>query len=107
MAEPQRLFFSCARGDHEPFVRRLYHDLTARDFKVWLDRECMPSRAFTFLQEIRAANAACDRLIAIIGPQDSQSDSSSPSDTTQICPLVVHPGWRLYEPPAPFPLRGQ
>jgi hypothetical protein len=58
MAELQCLFLSRARCDDEPFVRRLYHDLTARGFSVWWDRECMPNRALTFLQEIRDAIGA-------------------------------------------------
>ncbi len=31
-----RIFLSYARGDDEPFVRRLYEDLKARCFDVWL-----------------------------------------------------------------------
>jgi hypothetical protein len=106
MAEQYDLFLSYARGDDEPFVRRLYHDLTAPGFKVWWDRDCLPSRALTFLQEIRDAMEASDRLMVILGFRASPSDSSCPSGTTPICPLVVHPGWRLYEPPPPFSLRG-
>ena len=107
MAEQYDLFLSYARGDDEPFVRRLFHDLTAPGFKVWWIQECLPSRALTFLQEIRDAMEASDRLLAVIGPRVSQSDSFSPSGTTQICPIVLHPGWRLYEPPTPFPFRRQ
>ena len=50
-----RVFLSYARGDDEPFVRRLYEDLTRRLdqggkplFRIWFDRECMPSRQLTF-----------------------------------------------------------
>jgi WD40 repeat protein len=68
------LFLSYARGDDEPFVQRLYRDLTARGYKVWWDRECMPSRALTFLQEIRDAIEASDRLLAVFGPRAVQSD---------------------------------
>ncbi|HMF36346.1 MAG TPA: TIR domain-containing protein [Isosphaeraceae bacterium] len=39
------LFLSYARGDDEPFVKRLYYDLSARGFSVWWDRESMPGRA--------------------------------------------------------------
>ena len=74
MAEPQRLFLSYARGDDEPFVERLYHDLTRQGFHVWWDRECMPSRGLTFLQEIRDAIEASDRLLAVIGPWAVRSD---------------------------------
>jgi hypothetical protein len=57
------IFLSYARGDDEPFVRRLYVDLTAHNFDVWFDRMSMPSRQLTFLQEIRDAIAARDRLL--------------------------------------------
>jgi WD40 repeat protein len=61
-------FLSYARSDDEPFVRQLYGDLTRDGFKVWFDRVSMPSRALTFLQEIRDAVENADRLLAVIGP---------------------------------------
>ncbi|MDD1745083.1 MAG: toll/interleukin-1 receptor domain-containing protein [Candidatus Methanoperedens sp.] len=48
------IFLSYARGDDEPFVRRLYEDLTAHGFDVWWDRISMPSRALTFLPLLQA-----------------------------------------------------
>ena len=107
MAEQHDLFLSYARGDDEPFVRRLYHDLTARGFTVWWDRDCLPSRALTFLQKIRDAIKASDRLLTDRGLRASPSDSCGRRGATPTCPLVLNPGWRLYEPPAPFSLRGQ
>ena len=74
MAEPQRLFLSYARADDEPFISKLYNDLTARGFSVWWDHVSMPNRALSFLQEIRDAIKASDRLIAVIGTQAVQSD---------------------------------
>jgi hypothetical protein len=68
------IFLSYARGDDEPFVRRLHDDLTARGFDVWFDSECMPNRAVTFLQEIRDAIAARDRLVLVVGPKAVTSD---------------------------------
>ena len=68
------IFLSYARGDDEPFVRRLYDDLTAAGFTVWFDRVSMPSRALTFLQEIRDAIAASDRLLLVVGPKAVASD---------------------------------
>ncbi len=62
------IFLSYARGDDEPFVGHLYDDLTASGFTVWYDRVAMPSRALTFLQEIRDAIAAADRLLLVVGP---------------------------------------
>lgn len=50
-----RVFLSYARGDDESFVKQLYEDLTAKGFSVRWDRVSMPSRALTFLQEIREA----------------------------------------------------
>jgi len=68
------IFLSYARGDDEPFARRLYEDLTRRGFDVWWDRVSMPNRALTFLHEIRDAIAARDRLILVVGPRAVQSD---------------------------------
>src|SRR5579885_2670904 len=68
------LFLSYSRGDDEPFVARLYHDLTAKGWKVWWDRECMPSRGLKFTQEIRDAIEACDRLLLVVGPCAVASD---------------------------------
>jgi WD40 repeat protein len=62
------LFLSYARSDDEPFVRRLYGDLTAAGFDVWFDRVSMPSRNLTFHEEIRDAIAARERLLLVIGP---------------------------------------
>jgi hypothetical protein len=64
-----KLFISYAREDDEPFVERLYRDLTERGFAVWWDREAMESRGRTFLQEIRDAMESSDRVIAVIGPK--------------------------------------
>ena len=68
------LFLSYARGDDEPFVRRLYDDLTAAGFDVWFDRVSMPSRNLTFHQEIREAIAAHERLVLVVGPDAVSSD---------------------------------
>jgi len=68
------IFVSYARDDDEPFVKRLYEDLTKRGFEVWWDREKMPSRALTFLQEIRDAIDSADRLILVVGPKAVESD---------------------------------
>jgi hypothetical protein len=68
------LFLSYARGDDEPFVKRLYHRLTSIGFNVWWDREKMPSRSLTFLQEIREAIRNAERVIVVIGPKAVKSD---------------------------------
>jgi hypothetical protein len=68
------IFLSYARGDDEPFVRRLYEDLKAHGFKVWFDRVSMPSRNLTFHQEIRDAVAAHDRLLLVVGPKAVASE---------------------------------
>ncbi len=62
------VFISYARDDDEPFVRDLHGALTEAGFSVWWDRVCMPSRALTFLEEIRTAIHASARLIVVIGP---------------------------------------
>ncbi len=68
------IFLSYARGDDEPFAKRLYDDLTARGFDVWWDRVSMPGRALTFLQEIRDAITARDRLVLVVGPKAVRSE---------------------------------
>ena len=69
-----RVFLSHARDDDEPFVDRLYEDLTARGFQVWWDRRDMPARERTFLAEIGDAIAAQDRLLLVVGPRAATSD---------------------------------
>ena len=73
-AKPGRVFLSYARGDDEPFVRRLYDDLTKAGFDVWFDRVSMPARQLTFLQEIRDAIMACERLVLVVGAKALTSD---------------------------------
>jgi hypothetical protein len=68
------LFLSYARGDDEPFVERLYQDLSSRGFEIWWDRVSMPGRALTFLQEIRDAITARDRLVLVVDPKAVTSD---------------------------------
>ena len=69
-----KIFISYARADDETFVKQLYQDLTEHDFYVWWDRKAMESRGRTFLQELRDAIEASDRLIAVIGPNAVTSD---------------------------------
>jgi WD40 repeat protein len=76
-----RVFISYARGDAEEpfnpdrsFVLRLFRDLSARGFDVWLDRVSMPSRQLTFSQEIRDAIVQADRLLLVVGPAAMQSE---------------------------------
>lgn len=64
----ERTFISYARDDDEPFVKRLYRDLMARDLFVWWDRKAMESRGRTFLDEIRDAITSVDRIVLVVGP---------------------------------------
>lgn len=69
------VFLSYGRGDDDPdfydpaksFMRRLYDGLKAAGFEVWWDRESLPSRALTFLEEIRNAIDSCDKLVLVVG----------------------------------------
>lgn len=68
------IFLSYARADDEAFVRRLYADLTADGFTVWLDRESLISRGLTFHQEIKdAIRTEVDRVIYVGGPKAAHS----------------------------------
>jgi hypothetical protein len=77
MIEKDRVFLSYARADDHPdfkdpqksLLRRLYNDLSNNGFDVWWDRESMPSRALSFLQEIRMAIDDADRFVLVIGPE--------------------------------------
>jgi len=69
-----QIFISYARDNDEPFVKQLYQDLTENGIDVWWDRKAMESRGRTFLQELRDAIEASDRLIAVIGPTAVTSD---------------------------------
>jgi tetratricopeptide (TPR) repeat protein len=69
----RRIFLSYARSDDAAFTRRLFESL-AGTIDVWFDLESMPSRALTFLQEIREAIDGSDRLIVVIGPGAIASD---------------------------------
>jgi WD40 repeat protein len=80
MVKP-RIFISYARRDGEEpldpersFVLRIFRDLSARGFDVWLDRRSMPSRQLTFSREIRDAIAERDRLLLIVGPAAVKSE---------------------------------
>ena len=68
------VFLSYARSDDEPYVRDLYNHLHASGFDAWFDREYMPSRSLTFLQEIRDAIRERDRLLVVLGPAAVKSD---------------------------------
>jgi hypothetical protein len=68
------VFLSYARSDDEPYVRDLFEHLQADGFDAWFDREHMPSRSLTFLQEIRDAIRHRDRLLVILGPAAVKSD---------------------------------
>ena len=69
-----QIFISYARDDDEPIVKQLYQDLTENGIDVWWDCKAMESRGRTFLQELRDAIEASDRLIAVIGPTAVMSD---------------------------------
>ena len=60
--------------DRVPEVRCLRNKLQA--FKVWFDRESMPSRSLTFLHEIRAAIDGVERVLVVVGPAALKSDVS-------------------------------
>jgi WD40 repeat protein len=68
------IFLSYARADDEPFVAELHRLLAERGIRAWWDRADMPSRALTFLQEIRDAIAGAERLVLVAGPAAFYSD---------------------------------
>ena len=68
------VFLSYGRADDEPFVKRLHQHLTEEGFNVWYDRVSMPSRALTFLHEIRDAIHNSERVVVVLGPHALGSD---------------------------------
>jgi hypothetical protein len=68
MGELPSVFLSYARGDNENFVARLRGELEDAGASTWFDRASLPSRALTFVQEIRDAIESHDRVIVVIGP---------------------------------------
>lgn len=68
------IFLSYARSDDAAFTEQLYGRLIGNGSRVWWDREHMPSRGVTFLQEIRVAIASADRLVVVLGPAALASD---------------------------------
>ncbi|PJF34904.1 MAG: hypothetical protein CUN49_13270, partial [Candidatus Thermofonsia Clade 1 bacterium] len=69
-----KVFLSYARDDDEPFVRRLYDDLTERGFDIWYDRVKMPNRGLGFPQEIAQAIEEADYLVLVCGPRAYTSE---------------------------------
>jgi hypothetical protein len=75
-----KVFLSYARSDDDglqpdSLVRRLYEDLTVRGgLDVWWDRASMPSRALTFLDEIKREIEARGRVLLMVGPGALGSD---------------------------------
>ncbi|GAB5490940.1 MAG: hypothetical protein Phog2KO_11550 [Phototrophicaceae bacterium] len=62
---------------HDPkrsFCRQLYIALDDAGFDVWWDRESMPNRGLTFLDEIKQAVHACDYLVYVAGDHAFNSD---------------------------------
>lgn len=67
------VFLSYARKDDERFVQRLATDLRENGVEVWWDRDTMPSRGRTFLQELRDGIWHAGHVIAVIGPNAVRS----------------------------------
>jgi tetratricopeptide (TPR) repeat protein len=97
------IFLSYARADDEPFVRRLYDDLTAQGFRVWFDREHMPNRGLSFTDEIALAIEQAERLLLICGHAAYQSEyvRKEWQHALQHCKLII-PIVRLGEFPPPI-----
>ena len=74
MSDKYDVFLSYCRGDDEPFVKQLHAAISEAGFTVWWDRVCMPSRALTFMEEIRNAIHDASRLVVVIGPKAITSD---------------------------------
>lgn len=70
----ESVFISYARSEQgSRFAEWLRDQLDKNGYDVWLDRAKMPSRGRSFLQEIRDAIEASDRLILVVDPRAAKS----------------------------------
>jgi WD40 repeat protein len=85
------VFISYGRQDDESFVQQLRRKLQAAGIDVWWDRASMESRGRSFLQELRDAIAACDRLLLVVGPEAVVSEyvESEWRAALEYCRVVV------------------
>lgn len=93
------IFISYGRGDdhdnyndpEKSFLRRLYNDLTDTGYAVWWDRESMPARGLTFLQEIQDAVTAHDKFILVVGEHAINSEyvRAELQFAQQICKPII------------------
>ena len=72
-----KLFISYAWEDDkkQPFVERLYNDLRRLGYDPWMDKEKMPSRGRPLAREVEEQLQACDRVIALMGPEAITSEA--------------------------------
>lgn len=68
------VFLSYARAKNEPLAKTIYERLTQEGLTVWWDRECMPSRSLTFLQEIRLAVRDAERTVVLVDEPALESE---------------------------------
>jgi hypothetical protein len=88
-----RVFISYGHADDEPFVEKLREDLKKLGYPVvWRDRDSMPSRGLTFLDEIRDAIVDdIDKIILVIGPKAIESKYVQMEWKTglQLCKTII------------------
>lgn len=109
MTQKPSIFISYGRGDddadyenpNKSFLRRLYNDLIADGYRVWWDREHMPARGATFLQEIQDAVTVHDKLVLIVGEyaMDSKYVLAEIEQAQRLCkpiiPLLINGDYSL------------
>ena len=72
--EWKKIYLSYARKDDPEFAERLYLDLTAAGFSVWMDKYDMPSRGAPYNKEMIDAIEHAERLLLVVGPEALTSD---------------------------------
>jgi WD40 repeat protein len=70
-----KLFISYAWKDDQPFVERLYNDLRRLGYDPWMDKKNMPSRGRPLAREVEEQLEACDRVVAVMGPEAITSEA--------------------------------
>jgi len=72
--EFKKIYLSYARKDDPEFTERLYLDLTAAGFSVWMDKYDMSSRGAPYNKEMIDAIEHAERLLLVVGPEALTSD---------------------------------
>jgi hypothetical protein len=88
-----RLFIAYARKDDKKqlFVERLYSDLQRLGYDPWMYKKNIPSRGRSLLARSEEQLQACDRVIAVMGPEALTSEAcrAERAFASNVCKVVT------------------